>query len=192
MITNSAGEFAAGDASHVFDGSGLSVGFTSGVTDFATYMAGSPTHTTLYSGFEWFSLSGVNSGFFVFDLGAVYNLLNVANWNDEFSGLTSLAVSTCADAACAAPVNIGGGVPTNWPSGGTSYTADVFALSGASSRYVRIDMAGPQSGFLFDGLSMGEIAFDVTSGNQVPEPASFITVGLGILLVSVRRFGMKK
>ena len=186
MLANSAGEAAPGDAAHVFDQSGLSSTFTSGVTDFATYMAGSPSHTFLYSGFEWFSSLGVHSGFFIFDLGAAYNLLHVADWNDEFSGLTSLTVSTCATAACAAPVAIGGGTPTNWPDTVTSYTADVFALSGASSRYLRIDMTGPQALADYDGLSMGEIAFDVTPA-AAPEPSSLFLIASGALVFGIRR-----
>lgn len=186
IVTNSAGEFAPGDAAHAIDQSGLSAGFTSGVTDFATYMASAPVHTFLYVGFEWFSSPGVNTGYWILDLGATYSLLHVADWNDEFSGLTSLRVSTCADAGCATPVGIGGGIPTNWPLSATSYPADVFDLSGASSRYVRIDMTGPQTDNLYNGLSIGEIAFDVAA--PVPEPSTLLLIGAGALLAGIKRY----
>ena len=35
--------------------SGLSLGYVSGETDFGTYLAGNPTHTSLANGNEWFS-----------------------------------------------------------------------------------------------------------------------------------------
>ena len=75
IVSNTAGEFAPGDANHMIDESGLSSTYVSGVTDFATYMATNPSHTFAYSGFEWFSPAGVHSGTIIYNLGASFTIL---------------------------------------------------------------------------------------------------------------------
>ncbi|MDX1746996.1 MAG: hypothetical protein R3324_13745, partial [Halobacteriales archaeon] len=60
--------------SHTFDQSGLSSSFTSGTTLFDTFLAGSPTHTTIFDGFEWFSNSGTSSASVTYDLGSVMTI----------------------------------------------------------------------------------------------------------------------
>src|SRR5688500_8542461 len=52
--------------------SGLLTPFTSGVTDFDAYIAGSPQHTVEAFCCEWFSPDGVMSGLMTFGVGAVY------------------------------------------------------------------------------------------------------------------------
>lgn len=185
VISNTAGEYAAGDLAHVHDQSGLSAGFTSGVTDFDTYLAGNPTHTDSYPGFEWFSIEDVTAGTIVFDLGADYLVDRFALWNEEYTGLASVTVTTSLLLDFSSSAGGGTHNPANSPLG-SGYPAEVFALDGGAraTRYVKLDLTGPQPGFLYNGLSMGEIAFSV---NPVPEPATMAVLCAGTLALLRRK-----
>src|SRR5690349_11550712 len=57
---NTLGDFdGTADILQTIDHSGLSSNFISGVTNFNTYIGTNPTHTTSFSGNEWFSPIGV-------------------------------------------------------------------------------------------------------------------------------------
>jgi hypothetical protein len=172
----------------LIDQSGLTAGFVSGVTDFDAYMAGNPRHTTLFSGFEWFSNpSGITSGFMGFDLGATYQIDRLAFWNDEFSGTGSLTVFIADNAAFVGATNVGTFNPTNHPQGGLNYPADVFGFAPTSGRYVRLGFADcPQSDPLYQGCSAGELAFSVNAA-QVPEPVALSLFALAAVGAAVRR-----
>ncbi len=169
--------------------SGLSTGYTSGVTNFDTYLASGPTHTFIAAGFEWFAALGVHSATLIYDLGALYNVDRLAVWNEESSGIASMTVLACSDAACSTTSSMGSTSSlTNWSSSVTSYTADVVSLTTRNTRYIELMVTGPQSGSTYDAVSMGEIAFDsVTS--TVPEPGSLglVSAGLGGLLFLLRK-----
>lgn len=178
---NDAGQYAPGDLDNVYNQSGLSSGFTSGVTNFDSYVGTNPTHTTLYSGYEWFSTEGVNSGSIIFDLGGEHILSGVALWNEEFSGLQTVQYLTSTDLNTFQAAGLQN--PTNNPLN-VNYGADVHLFSARTARYVLLEMTGPQDGFQYDGLSMGEIAF---RGEAVPEPATMTLLGLGALAALRRR-----
>lgn len=187
IVSNSMGEFAAGDLAHVIDQSGLSVGFASGVDDFDAYIGLNPMHTFIYPGFEWFSAPDVISGALVFDLGASYALPKLALWNEEFSGINSMTVSVSDSLVFGAAV--GTFLPFNSPQG-ADYPAEVFDLGGAVGRYVKLDLRCPNPDFNYNGCSMGEIAFstDVVTP-AIPEPGTYalMALGLGVLGWASRR-----
>ena len=83
VISNSAGDYSATFSStNMINQSGLSVGFTSGVTNFDTYIASNPTETA-YDSNGWDSLPGPTYPITIgFDMGAVYSLSRLALWND--------------------------------------------------------------------------------------------------------------
>lgn len=182
VLSNTAGRYEPmADIDSTIDQSGLSSGFVSGVTDFSSYLATGPTHEWIYTdGSEWFSSTGLTSGTIVYDLGAVYTVTQLALWNEEFSGISRMQVETSTDAAFGSASDVGTFAPTDTPFD-AQYGAEVFGLTPSVARYVRLTLAGPQQPNRGTFLSMGEIAFDVTS-SDVPEPftASLLLVGMSV------------
>ena len=83
-----------GDPTNAISQSGLSVGYTSLVTDFDTYVASNPTHIGSTAGFTWFAQS--NAPFpitFDFDLGGTFLIESFAMWGDNQSLPTSQNVN---------------------------------------------------------------------------------------------------
>ncbi len=171
------------DIGNVIDQSGLSSAFTSGVTDFDTYLGGNPTHSLAAGDNEWFAPDGEFLGFIDFDLGAVYDVDRVAIWNEDAAGVSRFELITSLDATFAASTSFGFFSLTNNPRD-VDYLADVISLGAVSSaRYVRMSIEGfyPDEQNFADQASLGEVAFSVTAANDVPEPASLVLGGLGLL-----------
>ncbi len=182
VLLNTGGEFDGTAAiTNVIDQSGLSTGFTSGVTDFDTYLAGNPTHTPSYNGNEWFTPFGDNSSTVIFDLGVTGSINRIALWNEEASGVNTLSVQTSNDAAFGSFTAVGAFTPVNNPNG-SDYGAEVLNLtSSTTARYVRLFVTGPQAGAGYNGIGLGEIAFDVGSPPvaAVPVPATALGLAFG-------------
>lgn len=175
----------AGLLSHTFDQSGLSVGYTSGVTNFDDYLALNPVHTAIFSGFEWFSQSGLNAASVTYDLGSVYSIYRLALWNEESSGIGTLDLFGSMNgtdffslAAGLEPTDN----PLDGPASEVFYGADVFSWASTDLRYVRFDMSDcPQDDpGTYVGCAIGEVAFG-TGASSVPEPASMALMATGLL-----------
>lgn len=174
------GTEAAGNINDTFNQSGLSAGYTSGVTNFNAYLASNPLHTATYVGFEWFS--GVSSTATVtYDLGALRSIDALALWNEEFSGIGTLNLLGSTNGVTFSAFATGL-APTNNPAS-TPYPAQVFAFATQSTRYVRFAMSDcPQpAGGGYNGCSIGEVAFRTAAVAAVPEPATLALVGGGLL-----------
>lgn len=181
VLGNTGGNFGGGyEIGNTINQSGLSTGFVSGVDDFDVYLAGSPSHTFIASGFEWFTPLDVTSSTITYDLGAEYTLTRLALWNEEFSGIADMSVATSNDPLFGTSTAVGAFSPTDSPFD-TVYLAQVFALTPTSARYVRLEVSGPNTPSLGNYVSMGEIAFATGAATVVPEPSALaLLVGAGL------------
>lgn len=166
------------------DQSGLSAGFTSGVTGFDAYLAGNPTHTSIFSGFEWFSNVGTTSARVTYGLGSLYSVSALALWNEESSGIGLLNLSFSTDGVTFVPFFAA--APFDNPL--ADYPAERFNFAPINATHIRFDMSGcpqPNPGS-FRACAIGEVAFRVEPAN-VPEPGLIALVGLGLAGVVRRR-----
>jgi hypothetical protein len=177
-VINSGGP-GFGSISNTFDQSGLSTGFVSGVTDFDTYLATNPTHTNIFSGYEWFSNQGTTSATVTYDLGSIQTIDRLALWNEEISGIGSLNLLYSTDNInfFSLASNLS---PTDNPPG--SYGADVFSFAATSAQYVRFEASGcPQAiPGSFSSCAIGEVAFSTgRTTTNVPEPFTIVGTLIG-------------
>lgn len=169
-----------GTVANLINHGGLLTDFTSGVTDFDTYIAGNPQHTSLSAGAEWFTDFGQPGAILTFDMGSIMGLDRLALWTDEFWGAGLVAVGLSTDGLTY--TGVGSFAPTDWPSNATSYGADVFAFSATSARFVQLTLSGcPQPDSVAGGgCGLGEVAFRQASVTDVPEPLTLSLFGFGI------------
>ncbi len=98
------------------DQSGLSATYTNGVTDFAAYLAGSPTHlgTSTSTAAGWFA---PGPAYVIVDLGSTYTLGDMILWNDNDSqGVNSFSVEIADNPAMTGATSLGSFAATYGPS----------------------------------------------------------------------------
>ena len=170
-----------GSITDTFNQAGLFTGYTSGVTDFATYLAGDPRHTAGFPNAEWFSEFNSTSASVTYDLGAVRQVQALALWNEDAGGIGIFDLLGSTDGVNFSLI-LGGQVPTDNVSA-TEYGADVFSFNTLGLRYLRLDMSAcPQGAGTFNSCAIGEVAFNVDAAPPagVPEPAPLALLGLGL------------
>lgn len=161
VLENTGGEynFAYG-ITNAINGSGLSTRYTSGFTDFDAYLAGNPVHTDQSAFYKWFTPENVTTSTVIFDLGVTGSVNRIALWNESVGGVATLAVQTSDDATFGSFTAVGSFAPVVNPDG-DAYRAEVLALTASTARYVRLFVTGARAGSTFNGIGLGEIAFDV-------------------------------
>ncbi|KGJ86900.1 PEP-CTERM sorting domain-containing protein [Colwellia psychrerythraea] len=157
--------------------SGLSAGYTSGVTDFTSY-----TGSTTHNGLEGFSVGP--DGQFSFDLGSALNIDGLALWaSTNIGSLASFDLYADTDQIW------GNGVGSllgsfNALGGVGSDPAQIFSFAATSTQFLHIDILSTQGGIGFQP-GIGEIAF--RGASEVPEPISIALLGLGLAGIGFSR-----
>ena len=174
----------------LIDRTGLSSTFTSGTTDFGTFMASGATHSMFPAFGTWASTDGIRIGTMDFDLGAVYTVSQLALW-DVYANrsINSFSVITSELSNFSIFSNVGSFVNH---SANQATPAEVFNLVDSTARYVRLTIASNWGSTL---TQEGEIAFDVSAASAVvPEPAYLAMWGLGAvgMMFARRRHQQKK
>jgi hypothetical protein len=108
VIRNDFGEFGATTVvTRLIDGAGMSVGFTSGVTDCDTYAAGGPTYGSNNGGGHFFGQrDALAPGVVDFDFGQTLTIDRIWLFNNPARGILSLEIytSTVSDFSVSAMV----------------------------------------------------------------------------------------
>jgi hypothetical protein len=164
-----------GNLADTFNQAGLLTGYTPGVTDFDTYIAGNPQEDFVFANHEWFSNQNTDSAQVTFDFGSVVTIDAFALWNEDASGVGHFVLSGDADPSFLAgdPVN---NLLNN------NYGPQVFTFDHAvTTRFVTLAMSRcPQPpDASFNACAIGEVAFREATGGGVPEPSSWALMILG-------------
>ena len=146
------------------------------IATYATNGAGltGTAHSELPSGTMWLSANGDVAGAFELDLGAVYavNSIRVWNYNEGLAGRPDLLQRGVASAnidlgltPSAYTTQIGGQAFAQAPGTNTDFS-QVINLSGAQTRFIRLDILGNHGDAQFTGLSEIQVDGTLVSGQR--------------------------
>ncbi len=175
-VTSPQGALTGYPLNNIINQSGLSAGYTSGVTDFATYTA-STTHSSLFSGVTGFTGMATNGPQqFSFDLGSTLTIDAISIWNTFSVGaITSLELYWDNDN------NWGNGVGGQLvgPSALTpsDASAQVYGFDVVATQFIHINALSSLQAPDFYGL--GEVV--MSQAAAVPTPSIAALMGLGLI-----------
>ncbi|MFO0949864.1 MAG: PEP-CTERM sorting domain-containing protein [Isosphaeraceae bacterium] len=162
--------------SAIYDQSGLSTGYTSGVTGFDSYIASNPTHDSLTGSNIWAS-NLITTGNVDLNLGGTFTIDRFALWNKGGNAplaLRGFNLLASPDSSFTTTTNLGSFTATNSGTD-TATVAQVFSFAATSAAYVRIQITSNFGGTLTE---MGEVAFRQASA--VPEPSTWLLAGVAV------------
>jgi hypothetical protein len=163
--------------------SGLSIGYTSLVDDFDTYIASNPLHDSSDQANRW--TSGPLPASLDFDLGGSFSIDAIAFWNQGIGIGSTLDFTLIAanNSAFTGATTLGNFAPTaTGPV--TAVAAQVFTFTATQAEFVRLT-ATQSNGF--DGATVGEVAFSVAPASSAPEPSAVLPIGLGLGTILLKR-----
>ncbi len=163
--------------------SGLSAGYTSGVTDFDAYVASNPTHASNDFANDWISAGGFPTGNFDFALGGTFTIQSFALWNiggNEDFNLRGFELLASDDASFSTFTSLGtfDANPNTGPD--TAVLPEVFPFAPTSAAFVRMRITSNNGSIFSTGF--GEAAFEVQSSpTAIPEPGTLALLASGVL-----------
>lgn len=174
------------DIVNTYNQAGLYDQYIDNVTDFDTYIASAPYHTSDYNNQEWFS-DGPDVSV-TYDLGRLVNVNALALWNEETTGINIFDLFGSNDGVDF--YNLASNLtPTDnpfdfdRPNEDYRYLPDRFNFESSYLQYLRFDISGCHDDTnTFNFCSIGEVAFRVT---DVPEPEPLAIFCLGLLAIAV-------
>lgn len=183
-VINSGGP-GFGNLADTYNQNGLSANYISGVTAFDSFVA-STTHTSVFSGYEWFSNQGTTTASVTYDLGDTTLINKFALWNEESSGIGLLDLLVSTDGVSFTSL-LSGLTPTDNPL--ADYGADVFGFATTGFRYLQMNMSGcPQNNpGTFAACAIGEVAFNKVAAVPVPAGGVLLFGGIAALAALRRR-----
>jgi len=163
-------------ANNAINQSGLSTGYTSGVTDFDTYTASATAQVT--SGDTWFSSPGLSSGNFDLDLGSVNTIGSMALWNESQGigqGVNSFNLFSDINSSFSSATLLG-----SFNAFEGSIFAQIFNFVETEAQFIRLEILSNHGASCCTGIM--EIAFEEGSSvSEVPVPAAVWLMGSGLL-----------
>lgn len=178
------------DINNTFNQSGLYDNYINNVTDFDSYLALNPYHTSDYNQKEWFSAGPSVS--VTYDLGRLVNVNAIALWNEETTGFGLFDLFGSKDgisfhnlASSLSPTNNPFDISN--PNEDYRYTADRFNFTSTNLQYVRFDASYCRDETnILNYCSIGEVGFRTA---EVSEPETLVIFCLSLLGLSMRRKG---
>ncbi len=186
---------ATGSPDAINDQSGLSSGFTSGVTDFNTYVSGNPTHADAGiafpdTGYALFTTLPWNLDF---DLGGLYSVTETVVWNwngSAAAGINEFEIFSSTDATFSTLTSLG--IYNLDPVSANNAIAEhqIVDFIDTTTQYIRFSVL-TDHGFMA-GIGVDEVAFHANNVSPVPVPAAAWLFGSGLMwLIGIRKKSSK-
>jgi hypothetical protein len=167
---------SVGSPDNVINQSGLSVGYTSGTTEFDDYYFSTPGHNSLDNGAIWASGSPFLPGNFDFDLGGMILIESMIIWNcDNQRAVYGFNLLADDNPTFASPILLGSFLVDN-DGPGDRMAPHPLPFAPTLASHVRMEITSNNGPDPID-VRMGEVAFE-----RVPEPNLLTLLGFSSLV----------